>query len=293
MEIGFYDKNQASAPLAPPPYQQTEAPRPQPPPPPPPTNDDCEQNYRRIVDTYEISREYADKLQQLRGFKVVFVFDDSGSMNSTLDDSPLNTPGSLLKATRWDELQSFAKIAIDIVTIFEQSGSDVYFLNRPMASNIVNISQIDQIFRDNKPSGYTPLPRILNQVFQQNANVVRERKLLIIIVTDGEPTDDTGKVTIKQFKSCLKNRQPIDRIFINIVACTDDDNSMDYLNKWDRTIKNLDVIDDFRNERLEIKNIKGNNFQFSYGDYVVKSLIGSVDPTIDKFDESRSKCSII
>jgi hypothetical protein len=69
-----------------------------------------EQMYREIIQKYEINRTFADKLQMLQGFKIVFVFDDSGSMKNTLDDSPLNKSSSVMKATRWDELQYFANI---------------------------------------------------------------------------------------------------------------------------------------------------------------------------------------
>jgi len=38
-------------------------------------------------------------------------------------DSPLNTENNLLKATRWDELQFFAKIALEICTLFDPEGN--------------------------------------------------------------------------------------------------------------------------------------------------------------------------
>jgi len=61
---------------------------------------------------------------------------------------------------------------------------------------------------------------------------------------------------------------------------------MAYLNNWDRTIPRLDVIDDFCNEKLEILSAQGTNFKFSFGDYIVKSLIGSIDPEMDGLDEA-------
>ena len=64
---------------------------------------------------------------------------------------------------------------------------------------------------------------------------------------------------------------------------------MKYLNNWDRTIPRLDVIDDFRNEKLEILGAQGSNFKFSFGDYIVKSLIGSIDPEMDNMDERRAE----
>ncbi len=71
---------------------------------------------------------------------------------------------------------------------------------------------------------------------------------------------------------------------------------MEYLNNWDRIIPRLDVVDDFRSEKNEIKRSQGRNTSFTYGDYVVKSLIGSIDPSLDNLDEKRPKnasCSII
>lgn len=87
----------------------------------------------------------------------------------------------------------------------------------------------------------------------------------------------------------MQRRSP--RVFTTIVACTDDDDSVEYLNKWDRQLPNLDVVDDFRNERKEIRAVKGQSFPFSFGDYVVKSLIGSIDPEIDNMDEADTSCN--
>jgi hypothetical protein len=67
---------------------------------------------------------------------------------------------------------------------------------------------------------------------------------------------------------------------------------MDYLNKWDRKIPRLDVVDDYKNERIEILQSKGHNYRFSYGDYIVKILIGSLDPQLDNLDE-RSFCTVL
>lgn len=251
-----------------------------------------EERYRAIIQKHEISHDFSNRLQILQGFKVVFVFDDSGSMNTVLQDSPLNTGDNLFKATRWDELQYFAKIALEIASIFDPNGSDVYFLNRK-PSPLTQITDFNQIARsfEAKPNGYTPMVSCLESVLANNSDQqLNEKKLLIIIATDGEPTDDVGRPNVKSFKRTLKSRS--NKCFTTIVACTDDDDSIGYLNRWDRSIKNLDVVDDFRNERKEIKKIKGNSFPFSFGDYVVKSLVGSIDPELDQMDEPQ-KCSIL
>ena len=150
-----------------------------------------EEVYKRIVTKYEISQEYSARLQKLTGCKIVFIFDDSSSMNTVLNESPLNDMNRdrLLKATRWEELQYFASISIEIANLFNDS-TDVYFLNKPPIRNINNIDYLLNFLKQNKPNGYTPLNKIFNQVLNENINYIREKKLLIIILTDGEPTDD-------------------------------------------------------------------------------------------------------
>lgn len=164
----------------------------------------------------------------------------------------------------------------------------------------------------NKPAGFTPMKRVMERVLaENNKNVLGEQKLLIIIVTDGEPTDDSGKEDIRGFKSALKSRPA--HVYTTIVSCTDEDHTMDYLNNWDVTIPRLDVVDDYKNEvqahshlnktsfcnfyqlikRLEVLKAKGHRFRFSYGDYIVKILVGSMDPELDNMDERLCKCNIL
>ncbi|CAF0790492.1 unnamed protein product [Brachionus calyciflorus] len=266
---------------APPPYEFYET-----------KNLNREDRYRNIIQKHEISHEFSNRLQILQGFKVVFIFDDSGSMNTVLQDSPLNTSNNLFRATRWDELQYFARISIEIATLFDPNGCDVYFLNRKPSPlrQVKNYAQLEEYFRV-KPNGFTPLARCLETVLADNSNrSLTESKLLIIIATDGEPTNDTGKSDVRNFKSILKSRDR--NCYTTVVVCTDDEDSVGYLNRWDRTIRNLDVVDDFRNERNEIKKVKGHNYSFSFGDYVVKSLVGSIDPELDKMDENNC-CNIL
>ena len=100
-----------------------------------------------------------------------------------------------------------------------------------------------------------------------------------------------GNPAIPYFKSILEKRDK--RVFTSIVACTDDEDSVNYLNKWDRELSNLDLVDDFRSERKEIKRIKGKDYQFSFGDYVTKSLIGGIDAELDRSDEKKKKAKCI
>jgi hypothetical protein len=256
---------------APPPYQQQ------------PMAMSREDRFRAIINRYEITENFSSRLQKLNSFKIVFVFDDSGSMNCVLEESPLNS--GLLKATRWDELKYFSRMSIDIANIFNTDGTDVYFLNRPMARNIRNPDDLmpyfnkygrkKLIFRQfffliflidfqSPPNGYTPLARVVGTALNNNGpSFIGERKLLLIIVTDGEPTDDSGRSDIPNFKRCLLSRGP--SVYTTIVSCTDEDETMRYLNHWDRKIPRLDVVDDYKSERDEIRKAQGRNYTFTFG----------------------------
>lgn len=76
--------------------------------------------FRDLLEKYEISFKMAEHLRQLSEYKTCFIFDDSGSMNLKLSDSPLNS--NVKQATRWDELNYFAKIAIEVNSVFYPEG---------------------------------------------------------------------------------------------------------------------------------------------------------------------------
>ena len=57
---------------------------------------------------------------------------------------------------------------------------------------------------------------------------------------------------------------------------------MSYLNEWDSIMPRLNILDDYRSELREEKRVNGPLFQFSFGDYVAKSLVSSIDPTLHK-----------
>ncbi len=87
-------------------------------------------------------------------------------MKSSLEDSPLNVPGNLLNASRWDELQYFANISIEIASVFDENGCDVHFLNKGPFKGITSASQLSEVFSQG-PRGYTPLTKTLNSVLTQ------------------------------------------------------------------------------------------------------------------------------
>jgi hypothetical protein len=239
---------------------------------------------KEICNRHEICGLFADKLIQLEGFDIVIVADDSGSMNDPAGSIQIagvaNPYGAM--ATRWNELQRTSEKIIDIASTMSTHGVDVYFLNRPPVLGVILHTQLEKVFKV-KPAGSTPIVPVLKKIFSQPPRYGKKR--LVILMTDGRPTGPDGRGDdVAAFKACLMyDRQSYD--YVNIIACTDDDATMSYLNNWDDTLPRLDVIDDYGSEYKEVKRVQGRNFPFSYGDYVVKSMLGSVDPWFDHLDE--------
>ena len=76
------------------------------------------------------------------------------------------------------------------------------------------------------------------------------------------------------------------------MVCTEDDDAIEYLNKWDNSMKNIDVVDDYHTEKKQILKSQGKNFSFSMGDYIAKLMLGSVNSYYDNLDR-KNNCIIL
>jgi len=240
---------------------------------------------RAFCQAKEISSNSVVKLRQLEDFDIVCLCDDSGSMNAALVEGNPSDPFGK-KVTRWDELCNAVQFIVEVATALDKNGIDVFFLNRPGVGGVYSIDAVKQLFVT-PPQGYTPTVAALGNVLNVKAESLKERKVLLILLTDGEPTDTNGNVQINEF--VLFMRQKPSTLFVSIVACTDDKSVLTYLDKLDRSVPNVDIVDDFRDEKQQILQKSGLNL--SYGDYICKMLLGPVDPSFDKLDESTKQQS--
>jgi hypothetical protein len=225
---------------------------------------------------YAISPHFESALWALNEYHIIFVCDDSGSMNSRAQSN-----SSAVK-TRWQELKEVVGEVFDISLIFDPVGMDVYFLNRQSWLNVRQRDAIDGMFLE-PPSGGTPLIsklREINNIYL--SGVQSTTRKLVIIATDGEPSDDRAPYT--EFKGLL-DRMIGNNMHIGFIACTDNESQIEYLNEIDKLYREIDVSDDYWTERRQIQRVQGRNFPFTYGDYVVKALAGPIDNRLDTLDE--------
>lgn len=241
--------------------------------------------FDKLCQKYEISQHYIDKLNLLKNCRIAYIIDNSSSMSNKLDDT---------NQTRWQEAEQITKISINIALNLVGCVG-VYFLNPQETCYQMKVTHVDQLndcFK-HAPNGYTPIVNALNLVLNDHAHIYEREKLLIMIVTDGAPTDPKGIPNIPELRRIIANRKPIEQIYVTFLACTDDLAAVNYLNKWDSEIQNVDVVDDYKSELKEIKKKQGNDTIFTYGDYIVKAMVGSIDPELDRLDENKCQCLIL
>jgi len=202
-------------------------------------------------------------LQSLVGWDFVLICDDSGSMNQRTEHG-----------TRWQELKQNVELLVDMCGALDPDGADVLFLNRKGKRGVKTLEQVQKLFR-NPPRGGTPLAEALRNAYAHKS----EAPMLIILATDGEPSD------MDAFVRALKKRA--NDIYVTILACSDDDDEVGYLNHLDTSIPRLDVLDDYASERRQVQAVQGAHADYTLGDHCARMLLGSVFEKYDNLDEVK------
>ena len=230
-------------------------------------------NMEEIIIKYEIDRLFSEKMHILSHYKIVLLLDDSGSMN---------TPVSQQK-TRWDELKEVVNIVFDIAIVYEPL--DIYFLNRLDRMTVRNHEELNTILSA-VPQGITPLNTALQKIINKYKHIYKP--ILVVIATDGIPTNERGYIDIENFTRTIRDRD-YEKFYISFLACSDNEKDVGYLNELDHDIPNIDTLDDYLSEKKEVLQVQGEYFNYTFGDHVVRLLLGSLCPELDALDEPKKK----
>jgi len=229
---------------------------------------------------FEITIADAKDVFALADYEMVVIADDSGSMNNAAE--PDHVRKGEAKKTRWHELCETVKNIVEIASCFDESGIDVYFLNREPAPRVKSAKD-EHFLRaiEKKPKGTTPLTEALEKVA---ANAIEdERKTILFILTDGEP--DGGQ---EKFSPVVRSVIASGKVHIQIMACTAEEAEIGWLNQLDAGNGKVDVCDDYHSEKREVITA-GMRKRFTRGDWCIKAMIGPISHKFDKWDELLGK----
>ena len=269
-----------------------------------------EYRLQAIAKKHDIRPDWLPKLDKLKGFAFVLVCDDSSSMTQPCDPGSHSGSGGpptgasagpfAARPSRWQELRDRVSLIVELVTALDPMASvDVYFLNRRIELlKVTDESQLNTAF-ESAPMGFSPLTKTVQHVLDTHRYL--QKNTLLLIATDGEPTDIIGNTETPPFLQKLMALPK--NVYVQVMACTDDKNSMLYLNNFKHSLnrvrgagKRIDITDDFASERKEVQAAQGKSFHFSHGDFLVKCLLGPVDDhfrSLDKVEGGPLACCSI
>eukprot|EP01062_Namystynia_karyoxenos_P015677 TRINITY_DN15705_c0_g1_i1.p1 TRINITY_DN15705_c0_g1~~TRINITY_DN15705_c0_g1_i1.p1 ORF type:complete len:322 (+),score=105.31 TRINITY_DN15705_c0_g1_i1:94-966(+) len=216
----------------------------------------------------------------LAKYEIVVIADDSGSMKlSALPPEERPPPGSDGKnPSRWDELKATLATLIEIGTVFDSNGIDIFFLHRPPLPHVRSMqdARLREAFKK-QPTCTTPLTKCLTDVVKM---VQQEKPVLLLIATDGVPDGGVGRFVETVEKVIKKELTQADFRF-QLMACTGDDSAIGWMGELDMKFPEVDMTDDYYSERGRFMNeykVK----DFNRADWVIKALLG---PVSDKFEQ--------
>ncbi|KAH0556608.1 hypothetical protein GP486_005557 [Trichoglossum hirsutum] len=245
--------------------------------------------------SHRIGTEDSFNLQRLENWDVVFVIDDTGSMQL-----PARS-GDDAGQTRWDMLAGALEYIANVAACYDDDGVDVHFLiHRNLDKTFVKDGQtiLNLLSQVNlsKGSGGTFLEPVLNPILSQHIirykdyyEALRRRDsnpqiikpLNLIVLTDGAADDE--KATTKMIEKIAKELDdmyaPSFQIGIQFVQVGDDKKATEFLQYLDDHLENefhiRDMVDTQNFNDLEEG--EGNLF----GDKLVKILIAAMDRRLD------------
>lgn len=251
----------------------------------------CSHDYQRLQIVLNLPTiDMTTDLAVLGLYDIVLLLDDSGSM-SYVDSGE--------EISRFQILKEVVKTISFGSTLMDPDGIVIRFLNSSIEGNgLKNVHDVNNIFAHVSPKSSTPIgSALINKIFN---NIVKNllisndltRPILTIIVTDGCP-DDRNEViqVIKTCKTaCERSKYGQNAMAFSFAQIGKDKSATEYLSELDCHFEIGHLIDctsEYDIERAEC----GSNFTESA--WIIKLMIGAVDPDYDQADEQFTNNNFI
>ncbi|QRW06363.1 von willebrand factor type A domain protein [Ceratobasidium sp. AG-Ba] len=215
--------------------------------------------------------EREEALTQLGRYDTQFLIDDSRSMG-----------GSRWQEAR-DALAGLAKIALK----YDNDGIEIFFLNAVDSGRTVKASFSDedvrQLFASVRQSPGTPTGRRLNDLLTAYINKLETagaksiKPLNLIVITDGEPSDDPASVIVEAARRLDEGKYPLAQVGIQFIQVGDD--------SWaSKALKDLDNHLGTMNSVRDIVDTRPYTGQPLTAERLITMLLGGINRRVDKLE---------
>jgi hypothetical protein len=196
----------------------------------------------------------------------------------------------------WKETGKALETITPICTQRDADGIDVYFLNHPDSSLYKNISSagtVVEIFQTVRPGGATPTGQRLNKIlkpylqrYQENPD--NTKPINIIVITDGEPSDDVESPIIQAAKKLDKLDAPAWQIGIQFFQVGNKSGAREHLKRLDDGLKELAGDEELR-DIVDTVPFTGDNNAELTAEGILKVVVGAVHKKYDRSSKDIHK----
>jgi len=221
-------------------------------------------------------------------YDITLLLDDSGSM-ATMEDG----------SSRFSVLTEVCKIISFFSVLMDDDGISCRFLNAKIGTegdNLKSFENIQRLMSNVYPDGTTPIgktiqTKIFDNMISENLTSRNLKKpMLLITITDGIPDSKSGVVsTIKNCKAkCKASIYGENAIAFSFVQIGTDKSATKYLDELDCHREIGNIIDCTSCYEIESQQcLSKYNVELTPGSYLIKLLLGPIDPNYDMIDEVK------
>ncbi|KID75815.1 uncharacterized protein G6M90_00g048840 [Metarhizium brunneum] len=234
-----------------------------------------------------------DRYANLANFDTILLIDDSGSMAGSL----------------WREAQDALKSIAEIVTMYDEDGIDMYFLNHKSSQtpsdrykakggyyNVARKDVIETIFGNVSPYGATYTGRRLEQILLPymrklaSANDVDDVKPInLIVITDGAPSDNPEQAILQVAKALDQQAAPSYQVGIQFFQIGSDSSATSALQQLDDGLGRYGVRDIVDTVSCQWEDAGRHRAKRLTGDAILKVVLGAVDKRLDEHRLTNKK----
>lgn len=232
-----------------------------------------------------------DQYAFLREFNTIFLIDDSLSMKAE---------------NRWEETQKAISAILPICMEHDEDGIDVYFLNHRTSDrgeesngiagsgyrNVKDVRVVQNMFKFVKPSLATPTGMRLDHILRsylknyeaqvrKTSDVYSVSPINIIVITDGQPTDEPGEIITQAARRLDEIRAPPHQIGIQFFQVGRDVSATQALQELDDELCRKEGIRDM----VDTATFNGANKADQptlTADGILKVVLGAVKRKLDR-----------
>jgi hypothetical protein len=239
-------------------------------------------NFDQLASKWRMPKELAIDLAGLALYDIVILADDSSSMSFEE------------QGERIEDLKVILNKVAEVATLFDQDGITIRFLNSPAQGNGIRTAQdADACVAQTRFQGLTPLAASMERnvlqpiVFNLAQQNQLQKPVLVITITDGEPSDsprDAILQVIKNARARLSQYGPKPLAF-QFAQVGRDARAQAFLGNLDKNRDVGDLIDCTSYYELEAEEFKKKGVDMTVELWLVKMMVGAFDPSYDAEDE--------